>query len=96
MWGGVASDSGSLASFVEENAELKVDGADFFGTLLLGGLDESLLADPAGRKPKAIRFPLLRRLIVGHFRSSEGSKTLLIRGWVGPEAEQKDAGTTKK
>lgn len=55
-WGGAAwlSDSGSLVSFAAVNAELEVDEADFFGTLLLGGpdeslLDESLLADPPGR-----------------------------------------------
>lgn len=51
MWGGAAwvSDSVSLASFAEVNEELEVDGADFFGTLLLGGPGESLLADPPGR-----------------------------------------------
>lgn len=51
MWGGGAvrvSGSGSLLSFEDANDELVVEGADFFGTLLLGGPDESLLADPPG------------------------------------------------
>lgn len=50
MWaGGVrVSGSGSLTSFAEANAELEVEGVDFFGTLLLGGPDESLLDDPPG------------------------------------------------
>ena len=42
------SGSGSPPSFGEANAELDAEGADFFAILLLGGPEESLLADPPG------------------------------------------------